>query len=69
MTQYRIHITKQNERWDNIAWYYYRDVSKISMLIEENQHVPIIPCLPPGLKLRIPLIEQPQAPVNLPPWK
>ncbi len=70
MSQYLEHITIENQRWDTIAWKYYRDVSKMSLLIESNPHAPITPNLPAGLKLRIPMIEQPQqSTYGLPPWK
>lgn len=68
--QYLTHMTRQGERWDNLAWHYYQDVSKMGLLIEENQHVPIVPSLQAGLKLRIPLLEQEQTTVvGLPPWR
>ncbi|PIQ25423.1 hypothetical protein COW20_15290 [bacterium (Candidatus Blackallbacteria) CG13_big_fil_rev_8_21_14_2_50_49_14] len=67
--QYLEHITKEGERWDNIAWQYYRDINQIGLLIETNPHAPIAPALPSGLKLYIPLIEQAADIVGLPPWK
>lgn len=69
MIQYRTHVTREFERWDNIAWHYYRDVSKMGLLIEANPHAPIIPCLPAGLVLRIPLIRAENTTQDLPPWK
>lgn len=70
MTQYLPHITRENERWDSIAYYYYNDVSKMGLLIEENPHAPIAPTLPSGLLLRIPVLEQQSADTfGLPPWK
>lgn len=69
MTVYLEHITRDDERWDRIAYDYYQDVSKMGLLMEENQHAPLTPCLPAGLKLRIPLIEEQPETVDLPPWK
>lgn len=67
--QYLTHITREFERWDNIAWQYYRDVSKMSLLIENNPHAPITPVLPAGLRLSIPLISADTTTQDLPPWK
>ena len=69
MTQYLTHITNEGQRWDSIAHYYYADVTKMGLLIEENPHAPITPSLPAGLQLRIPVIEQQTSSVGLPPWK
>lgn len=69
MTQYLTHITREDERWDSIAYHYYDDVSKMSLLIEENPHAPIAPTLPSGLQLRIPVLEVQPGIQDLPPWK
>lgn len=69
MTQYLEHTTIENQRWDYIAWLYYQDVSKVGLLIETNQHVPITTVLPAGLKIHIPMIEQESTVQDLPPWK
>lgn len=69
MTQYLEHTTSEGQRWDWIAFKYYEDVSKMGLLIEENQHIPITPTLPAGLILRIPVIEQSIDTSELPPWK
>lgn len=69
MTQYLTHITNEGQRWDAIAHYYYADVSKMGLLIEENPHAPITPTLPAGLQLRIPVIGQQNEAFGLPPWK
>lgn len=69
MTQYLKHITTQHERWDSIAWKYYRDITKMGLLIETNSHAPITPVLPSGIVLYIPMIEQDTSQRELPPWK
>ncbi|PIQ23510.1 hypothetical protein COW36_09000 [bacterium (Candidatus Blackallbacteria) CG17_big_fil_post_rev_8_21_14_2_50_48_46] len=69
MTQYLEHITTEGERWDSIAWKYYGDVTQMGLLIETNPQAPIKPTLPAGMKLLIPLIEQPKEVQGLPPWK
>lgn len=69
MSQALIHTTREGERWDSIAWDYYQDVSMMGLLIESNQHIPIMPSLPAGLQMVIPLIEKPAESQGLPPWK
>ena len=69
MTQYLKHTTREDERWDTIAYNYYNDVSKMSLLIEENPHAPIAPTLPSGLQLRIPILTVEPGTQDLPPWK
>jgi len=73
------HVTTEGERWDLIAWAFYRDISKQSLIITANRavfvnadtgvigRVPVI--LPAGLILRIPVIEQRLDETLLPPWK
>jgi phage tail protein X len=71
MTQAILHITIDGERWDLIAWSYYRDVREMSRLIAANPHAPRASILPAGLKIAVPLIDS-QAIVStagLPPWK
>lgn len=53
---YLTHITAEDDRWDLLAWRYYRDVRQIPLLIEANPHAPIRETLPGGLTLRIPQI-------------
>lgn len=64
------HITKDGERWDTVAWRYYRNVTKMSLLIESNPSVPISDVLPSGLILLVPVIELSETSLEeLPPWK
>jgi len=74
--EYLDHETTPGERWDTIAWEYYRDPDMMDLLIEENRHlfpgeiakIPAI--LPPRLPLRVPVVEQEVLDTNLlPPWK
>ncbi len=74
--KYLEHMSKPGERWDTIAWAYYRDAQMMDLLIDENrdlfaQEIARIPAiLPPRLILRIPVIEQDPLDTNLlPPWK
>lgn len=73
------HTTTEGERWDLIAWDYYRDVSRQSDILAANRHVfvdaatgvierpPAI--LPAGFVLRIPILEPTEDRSLLPPWK
>lgn len=67
---YLTHITRDGDRWDLIAWRYYRDVTQMPRLIEANPHVAITETLMAGIPLSIPVIE-PAGTVQeeLPPWK
>jgi phage tail protein X len=71
MTQAIVHTTIDGERWDLLAWRYYRDVREMPRLIAANPHAPRAGLLPAGLKLAVPLIERPAAvsAAGLPPWK
>lgn len=70
-----LHRARAGERWDQIAWRYYRNVSLQPQLIEANRTLftdtmEIPAFLSAGLIITVPIIEQP--PVNpdlLPPWK
>ncbi|MEO1766796.1 tail protein X [Thiobacter aerophilum] len=66
-----LHTTREGERWDAIAWHYYRDVREMARLIAANPHAPRSGRLPSGLTLAIPLIGRPLAvsTAGLPPWK
>ena len=65
------HVTQAGERWDSIAWRYYRDVGQVPRLIEANPHAPVSPALPSGLVLAVPLIDSGVAnnPAGVPPWR
>lgn len=66
------HITREGDRWDLLAWEYYGDALGYERIIAANVHVDIIPILPSGLVLNIPVIEEPVAELSeseeLPPW-
>ncbi|MDR1311098.1 MAG: tail protein X [Burkholderiaceae bacterium] len=68
---YLTHITKEGERWDWLAWQYYRDVNKMGLILENNTHIPLCDVLPSGVVLRIPIIQRDDAALiqELPPWK
>ena len=67
-----IHITREGERWDGIAWAYYRDARQMQRLLEANQHLAAAPTLPSGQKVVVPLVTRDPAatdPARLPPWR
>lgn len=65
------HITVDGDRWDNLAWQYYGDANAYEQIIAANPEVMIIPILPGGIKLLIPVIEEDEteSTTELPPWK
>ncbi len=70
MPGYIEHITADGDRWDNLAWRYYGDAYAYEGIIRANPDVPIIPVLPAGIRLLIPVIDppSPSASSDLPPW-
>ena len=69
MKEYYEYITKEGDRWDLIAYQFYGDATMYEPIIVANPEVPIIPILPSGIKLRIPIIEIKETIEELPPWK
>ena len=68
--QFIEHTTNAGERWDLVAWQYYGDAARYSIIIMANPGVPIEPVFEAGVTLAIPIIEQ-QTVIQdgLPPWK
>ncbi len=66
-----IHITTEGERWDLIAWRYYRSVAEMTRLLEANPHLAAMPTLPAGRQVVVPLITRDDAASTeaLPPWR
>lgn len=69
MKEFYEYITKEGDRWDLIAYQFYGDATMYEPIIVANPEVPIIPILPSGIKLRIPIIEIKETIEELPPWK
>jgi phage tail protein X len=70
MSEYYEYITKDGDRWDLIAYDFYANPTLYEPIITANPDVPIIPILPSGLKLKIPVIEDNnQIQFELPPWR
>lgn len=65
------HTTVDGDRWDNLAWQYYGDANDYERIIAANPEVLIIPILPGGIRLLIPVIEEDEteSTTELPPWK
>lgn len=70
------YTTLAGDRWDLLAYRYYGDQNKQTVLLEANRHLwrdtlavpPLI--LPRGLTLKIPVIEEEATNADsLPPWK
>lgn len=66
--RYLEHVTTEGERWDNLARRYYADALAYERIIAANPHVAIIPVLPSGVRLIIPVISASQTTSELPPW-
>ncbi|HGD3424777.1 TPA: tail protein X [Enterobacter hormaechei] len=66
--RYLEHITTEGERWDNLAWRYYGDALAYERIIVANPHVAILPVLPSGMRLVIPVISITQISSEVPPW-
>lgn len=66
---YYEYITQENDRWDLISYKFYSTPFLMDLIIKENPHVPIVPILPAGIKLYIPVIEEKTIEDELPPWK
>jgi len=66
------YITKENERWDTIAFEAYGSADMMNVIIAANPDVPVDEKLPAGIELQIPVIAEtavtPDASL-LPPWK
>lgn len=70
MTEYYSYITKDNDRWDWIAYKFYKNPAMYEEIIKANPNVEIEPILPAGIKLKIPVIEESETiKFELPPWK
>jgi len=70
MTGYIEHITADGDRWDNLSWEYYGDPYAYERIIRANPDVPIMPILPAGIRLLIPVLDAPPPAETavLPPW-
>ncbi len=74
--EYFEHRTVAGERWDLLAYRFYGDQNKQTVILEANRGLFLSPIvvpplvLPAGLVLRIPVISEAGANADLlPPWK
>ncbi|MEH6739582.1 MAG: tail protein X [Sulfitobacter sp.] len=70
------HLTIDGDRWDLLAYRYYGDANKQTVLLDANRRLFISPVVVPplilssGITLIIPVLEDDQvADIDLPPWK
>lgn len=67
------HVTTAGDRWDLLAWDYYGDAHGYARIVAANPHmaphVGVLPVLPAGVRLAIPVIGRPASAHGLPPWK
>lgn len=65
-----VHVTADGDRWDLLAWRYYRDPLAYERIMAANPGVSLAPVLPGGIRLLVPVIEAPDTLTeDLPPWK
>ncbi len=74
--EYFEHRTIAGDRWDLLAYRYYGDQYKQTVILEANRHLILddlaVPqlVLPQGITLKIPVIEEEATNTSLlPPWK
>ena len=72
MTTFQEYVTREGDRWDVIAWLYYRNPFDYERIIRANPEYIGLLTLRSGLTLRVPVVEDETptiAPANLPPWR
>ena len=58
MNEYYSYITKDKDRWDLIAYKFYKNPTKYEPIIQANPKVPITPILESGIRLKIPVLDE-----------
>ena len=58
MTEFYSYITKDNDRWDLISNQFYNTPTLYEEIIKANPDVKILPVLPSGIKLKIPILDE-----------
>jgi len=66
--EYLEYTTMAGDTWDILALDFYDDETLASLIIQANPQYSHILVFPAGIKLKIPIIEEP-ASETLPPWK
>nr|DAF63595.1 MAG TPA: baseplate wedge protein [Siphoviridae sp. ctwQT14] len=68
--EFYTYITKQNDRWDLIAYEYYNNALLYEEIIKANPEIKITPVLEAGIKIKVPVLkEDTTIQFELPPWK
>ena len=68
--EFYTYITKQNDRWDLIAYEYYNNALLYEQIIKANPDIEITPVLKEGIQIKVPVIqEETTIKFELPPWK
>ncbi|MGN0014954.1 MAG: tail protein X, partial [Candidatus Gastranaerophilaceae bacterium] len=58
MTKYIFYTAGSNERWDLLAYMFYKNCYKMKPIIEANPHIPITPEIKEGTVIKIPVSEK-----------
>ena len=69
---YYFHIASAGERWDTVAYKYYKNPHKIAPIIMSNPHIPISPIIEEGTEIKIPKLDELKSNskvAQLPIWK
>ena len=70
MTEFYNYVTKDNDRWDLIAYKFYNDSTKYEIIIKANPDITIIAVLESEKKKKIPVLEEKETISFItPPWK
>lgn len=68
--EFYTYITKQNDRWDLIAYEYYNNALLYEQIIKANPDIEITPVLKEGIQIKVPVLqEETTIKFELPPWK
>ena len=70
MSEYYSYITKDKDRWDLIAYKFYKNLTKYEPIISVDPKVPITLILESGIRLKIPVLDESETiKFTLPPWR
>ncbi len=68
--EFYTYITKQNDRWDLIAYEYYNNALLYEEIIKANPEIKITPVLAEGIQIKVPVLqEETTIQFEIPPWK
>lgn len=74
MANFVEYISKEGERWDTVCVKAYGEITQSLMdgLVFGNPNVSLLPIIPTGTRLKIPMVEEGEVQIDtnlLPPWK